>query len=229
VTHDFVSREEAASLRVCHLDRKFSAIIKPAPELRGTSMLTTRLLHKAGLIIAAAFMTFALAAKPAAAIGTDNPPAPSDSGSKKSDKKKSEKKKEEKGSNARSAAQKLADQKFLDGYRAARELILAGNYGAGIAAMHALGHDEHPDVANYIGYANRKLGNYDASKFWYEAALTADPNHVRTWSYYGMWQAEQGNRLKAEDDLAKVKLICGNTTCKEYTELKAVIDGKASY
>ena len=98
-------------------------------------------------------------------------------------------------------------REFLRGYRAARELILAGTTRAGIAAMHALGHDEHPDVANYIGYANRKIGNYEQSKVWYEAALKADPNHIRTWSYYGMWQMEQGNRLKAEDDLQKVKLF----------------------
>ena len=128
---------------------------------------------------------------------------------------------------ARAAARRR--EKFLRDYRAAREMILAGNYQGGIAAMHALGHDEHPDVANYIGYAFRKLGDYKDSQVWYEAALKADPNHVRTWSYYGMWQAEQGNRLKAEDFLAKVKLICGNADCKEYTELKAVIDGKASY
>jgi hypothetical protein len=44
-----------------------------------------------------------------------------------------------------------------------------------------------------------------------------------------MWQAEQGNRLKAEDFLQKVKLICGNESCKEFIELRAVIDGKASY
>ena len=60
------------------------------------------------------------------------------------------------------------------------------------------------------------MGNYEQSKVWYEAALKADPNHVRTWSYYGMWQMEQGNRLKALDDLQKVKLICGNTDCEEY-------------
>ncbi len=125
--------------------------------------------------------------------------------------------------------QQLAQEKFLRDYRAARQMILAGNYQAGIAAMHALGHDEHPDVANYIGYANRKIGNYEQSKIWYETALTADPNHVRTWSYYGMWQMEQGNRLKAEDFLQKVKLICGNTNCEEYRQLKAVIDGTGSY
>ena len=95
--------------------------------------------------------------------------------------------------------------------------------------MHALGHDEHPDVANYIGYANRKMGNYEQSKIWYEAALKADPNHTRTWSYYGMWQMEQGNRLKAEDFLHKVNALCGNTDCQEYIQLKAVIDGTGSY
>jgi hypothetical protein len=44
-----------------------------------------------------------------------------------------------------------------------------------------------------------------------------------------MWHAEQGNRLKAEDYLQKVNLIGGTETCKEFTELKAVIDGTASY
>ena len=52
---------------------------------------------------------------------------------------------------------------------------------------------------------------------------------MRTWSYYGMWQMEQGNRLKAEDDLQKVRLLCGTTDCTEYKQLKDVIDGKATY
>ena len=107
--------------------------------------------------------------------------------------------------------------------------VAQGQYEAGITAMHALGRDDHPDVANYIGYANRKMGNYDQSKIWYEAALKSDPNHVRTWSYYGMWHMEQGNRLKALDNLQKVQLICGNTSCEEYRQLKDVIDGTASY
>jgi tetratricopeptide (TPR) repeat protein len=192
-------------------------------------MFVSRVLHHVAVFGTAALLMFAIGGKPAAAVGTDNPPPASDS-SKKSDKKKSEKKKKGDKSGAISTDQKkLADAKFLEGYRAARDLILAGKYEEGIAAMHALGHDEHPDVANYIGYSYRKLGDYDQSKHWYELALVADPRHVRTWSYYGMWQAEQGNRLKAEDFLQKVQLLCGNTSCKEYVELKAVIDGKASY
>ena len=185
-------------------------------------MTPTQAFRRVTVFAAAALLVTAVSFKPVAvyAAGTDTPPAPTDDG----------KKKKKKGSSViEQQEQQLAQEKFLRNYRTARELILAGDYKAGIAAMHALGHDEHPDVANYIGYANRKMGNYEQSKIWYEAALKADPNHTRTWSYYGMWHAEQGNRLKAEDYLAKVNALCGNTSCKEYVELKAVIDGKASY
>lgn len=185
-------------------------------------MTPTRFLRLFSIAATAALLVTGAAMKPIYAAGTDNPPTTDD-----------DKKKEKKGSAIEQQEQKLAQEKahekFLRGYRAARELILAGDYKAGVAAMRALGRDDHPDVANYIGYANRKMGNYDQSKIWYEAALKADPNHTRTWSYFGMWHMEQGNRLKAEDFLAKVNALCGNTDCKEFVELKAVIDGKASY
>jgi tetratricopeptide (TPR) repeat protein len=185
-------------------------------------MSLTQALRQIGVIAAAALLVTAVSIKPVPvhAMGTDTP-YPTDDGKKKKDKKD--------GSAIEQQEQKLAQEKFLRDYRAAREEILAGDYKAGIAAMHALGHDEHPDVANYIGYANRKLGNYEQSKVWYEKALAADAGHVRTWSYYGMWHMEQGNRLKAEDFLAKVNALCGNTNCEEYRQLKAVIDGRASY
>ena len=185
-------------------------------------MTLTQVLRRAGVFAAAALLVTALSIKPVTvfAMGTDSPP-PSDDGKKK---------KKKKDQNViEQQEQQLAQEKFLRDYRAARQLILDGQYEAGITAMHALGRDDHPDVANYIGYANRKMGDYDQSKIWYEAALKADPNHVRTWSYYGMWHMEQGNRLKALDNLQKVQLICGNTSCEEYRQLKDVIDGKATY
>jgi tetratricopeptide (TPR) repeat protein len=184
-------------------------------------MTLAKVLRHAGVFAAAALLVTAISIKPVTvyAMGTDSPP-PSDDG----------KKKKKKDNNAiEQQEQQLAQEKFLRDYRAARAMILDGNYQGGISAMHALGHDEHPDVANYIGYAYRKLGDYNDSKIWYEKALAADPNHVRTWSYYGMWQMEQGNRLKALEDLQKVQLICGNTSCEEYRQLKDVIDGKATY
>ena len=119
---------------------------------------------------------------------------------------------------------------FLAGYHAAYSLIYdKGDYVSGIAALRTLGYDDNADVATLIGYASRKLGRYDDAKAWYERALAADPNHAVTWSYYGMWHAEQGNLLKANDDLEKVRLICGNTDCREYRLLKDVIDGTATY
>jgi len=119
---------------------------------------------------------------------------------------------------------------FLGGYHLAYALIYdKGDYIAGIAKLRALGYDDNADVATLIGYASRKLGRYDEAKRWYERALAADPDHAVTWSYYGMWHAEQGNLLKAKDDLEKVRAICGNTECREYVMLKNVIDGTATY
>ncbi len=118
---------------------------------------------------------------------------------------------------------------FLDRYHTAYALIYdKGDFEGGITALRAMGYDDNADVATLLGYASRKLGRYDDAKYWYDKALAADPNHALTWSYYGMWQAEQGNLLKAKDDLEKVRLICG-TECKEYVALKEVIDGTRTY
>src|SRR5579864_101296 len=121
-------------------------------------------------------------------------------------------------------------EKFLNGWHKAYALVYdEGDYVGGIAALRAMGYDDNADVATLLGYASRKLGRYDDAKYWYDKALAADPNHALTWSYYGMWQAEQGNLLKAKDDLEKVRSICGNTECREYVALKEVIDGTRTY
>jgi tetratricopeptide (TPR) repeat protein len=134
------------------------------------------------------------------AAGTDTPPSPPPSDSDKS-KSKNQKK------------------SFLDGYKGAYAAIYQRHdYAAGIAQLRALKRDDHPDVANLIGYSNRKLGNYEESKAWYEAALKADPSHVRTWQYYGLWQLEQGKQAQAKVHLDKIALLCG-TSCPEYRSL----------
>jgi tetratricopeptide (TPR) repeat protein len=125
--------------------------------------------------------------------------------------------------------EKKTEQQFINGYKAAHATIYKHHdYAKGIDMLKALGHDDNPDVANLIGYSSRKLGRHEDSKIWYERALAADPTHSRTWSYYGMWHAEQGNLLKARDHLAKVEGLCG-TQCREYIELQGVIDGTRVY
>jgi tetratricopeptide (TPR) repeat protein len=171
-----------------------------------------------GILGAVALLSLALLPGQAFAIGgeTASPP-PQDSKAKSKKKQSGDQKQDKKSQND-----------FLDGYKAARALVLDGKYEDGIKAFHALGHDSHPDVANYLGYASRKMGQYDKAKYWYEAALASDPKHTRTWQYYGLWHLEQGNRLKAEDHLEKIQLICGNRTCDDYTSLKAALEGQSS-
>jgi len=125
--------------------------------------------------------------------------------------------------------EKKSEQEFLDGYKQAYQLIYRDkDYEGGIAMLRTLGHDDNADVANLIGYSSRKLGRTDDAKLWYEKALDADPNHTRTWQYYGMWQLEQGNRLKAEDNLEKIRAICGED-CDDYKTLRDAIAGNATY
>jgi len=159
-----------------------------------------------------AMIATALAAAPvikAYAAGGDNPapPASDGKGKKKDDKKSS-----------------LDDPRFLAGYHTAYTTIYdRHDYAAAIEQLKALGHDDRADVANLIGYSYRKLGDYKVSQVWYERALKADPNHVRTWQYYGLWQLEQGNREQAEYHLNKIASIAG-TDSAEYRSLAEALE-----
>jgi tetratricopeptide (TPR) repeat protein len=116
------------------------------------------------------------------------------------------------------------DPAFVQGYRAAYATIYDRNdYANAIEQLKALGHDDRPNVANLIGYSYRKLGDYKLSQIWYERALKADPNHVLTWQYYGLWQIEQGNRDQAQYHLNRIATICG-TGCEEYRSLAAALE-----
>ena len=116
------------------------------------------------------------------------------------------------------------DPALADGYRVAYWTIYERNdYASAIEQLKALGRDDHPDVANLIGYSWRKLDDYKLAQVWYERALKADPNHVPTWQYYGLWQIERGNRDQAQYHLTRIAAICG-TGCAEYRSLAAALE-----
>ena len=118
----------------------------------------------------------------------------------------------------------IQDAAFAKGYRAAYATIYQGNdYAAAIEQLKALGHDDSAAVANLIGYSYRKLGDYKVSQIWYERALKADPNHVKTWQYYGLWQVEQGNRDQAQYHLSRIAALAG-TGSEEYRSLAAALE-----
>ena len=181
---------------------------------------------RAAAIAAAFLLSAALGVNGAYAVGNEGPqptPTTTPPAQPKADTKTNKKNTEDK------KKEKKSEQQFIDGYKAARAMLLDGQYEKGIAAFHELGRDEHPDVANYLGYAHRKIGQYDQSKVWYEKALASDPKHTRTLQYYGMWHLEQGNKLKAEDHLERIQVICGQG-CEDYRLLReAIVEGKTSY
>jgi tetratricopeptide (TPR) repeat protein len=118
----------------------------------------------------------------------------------------------------------IDDPKFVEGYRAAYATVYDRNdYTAAIGQLKALGHDDNAAVANLIGYSYRKLGDYKVSQIWYERALKADPNHVKTWQYYGLWQVEQGNRDQAQYHLSRIATLAG-TNSEEYRSLAAALE-----
>jgi len=167
-------------------------------------------------LLTLAMYAMALIAVPlttAYAAGGDNPSPPA---SDTKDTKKVKKKKDKSSS--------IDDPKFLEGYRAAYATIYDRNdYSSAIEQLKALGQDDRADVANLIGYSYRKLGDYKVSQIWYERALQADPDHVRTWQYYGLWQVEQGNRDSAQYHLNRIAALTG-TSSDEYRSLAAALE-----
>ena len=164
------------------------------------------------LMVTAIFLS-APALSAFAAGGGDPPsPPPPSSDSSKNTKKKGKK------------TSAIEEQRFADGYRAAYATIYdRHDFATAIEQLKALGHEDRADVANLIGYSYRKLGDYKVSQIWYERALKADPNHVRTWQYYGLWQIEQGNRDQAQYHLSRIAAISG-TASEEYRSLAEALE-----
>ena len=77
------------------------------------------------------------------------------------------------------------------------------------------------DTLNYLGFTNRKLGDYVNGEKYYLEGLALEPNHIGINEYLGELYVAT-NRL----ELAKGRLkILENCSCEEYEELKAIIDG----
>ena len=77
------------------------------------------------------------------------------------------------------------------------------------------------DTLNYLGFTTRKLGDFENGEKYYLQGLEIEPNHIGINEYLGELYVVT-NRL----NLAKERLkILENCNCKEYTQLKEVIEG----
>ena len=77
------------------------------------------------------------------------------------------------------------------------------------------------DTLNYLGFTTRKLGDFENGEKYYLQGLEIEPNHIGINEYLGELYVAT-NRL----NLAKERLkILENCNCKEFTQLKEVIEG----
>ena len=79
----------------------------------------------------------------------------------------------------------------------------------------------NPDTLNYLGFTTRKLGDYENGEKFYLEGLAIEPSHIGINEYLGELYVVT-NRIS----LAKERLkILENCNCKEYDQLREVIQG----
>ncbi len=109
-------------------------------------------------------------------------------------------------------------------YARAAELIEAEKFAEALPLLKKAetAEPDNADVHNYLGYALRKLEQYDAALKHYRIALRLEPRHRGANEYLGELYLVLGDLAKAEERLAVLDKAC-LFGCEEYTELKDAI------
>ena len=105
----------------------------------------------------------------------------------------------------------------------AREAIKAKDWKKSIAEL-TLAVRQQPanaDAHNLLAYSLRKQATPDLAQAFehYNTALKLNPKHKGAHEYIGEAYLMDKKPAKAEEHLAQLKTICGNTTCEEYEDL----------
>ena len=80
------------------------------------------------------------------------------------------------------------------------------------------------DTLNYLGFATRKLGNYEEGEKYYLLGLKIDPNHRGINEYLGELYV-----VTDRIDLAKQRLnVLKSCNCEEYSELELIIKNRGT-
>jgi tetratricopeptide (TPR) repeat protein len=106
-------------------------------------------------------------------------------------------------------------------YKLAVAEINEGHYEKAISTLKAAADKigPHPDILNYLGYANRKLGRYDTAIRYYREALAINPDHLGANEYLGELYAEIGDLDRARVQLATLDRLCA-FGCAQHEDLK---------
>ena len=101
--------------------------------------------------------------------------------------------------------------KALKRYSKAQKLLIESNKKKPLQA----------DTLNYLGFTTRKLGDYEKGEDYYLQGLKIEPNHEGINEYLGELYVVTKRIDKAKERLKVLK----SCNCKEYTELKEIING----
>lgn len=96
-------------------------------------------------------------------------------------------------------------------YTKAQKLLLKSNKQKPLQA----------NTLNYLGFTTRKLGDYEGGEEFYLQGLKIEPNHNGINEYLGELYVAT-NRIGMAKERLEVLKTCN---CKEYEELKEIIDG----
>lgn len=119
-----------------------------------------------------------------------------------------------------------ADEKVaLDAdYVAGKQAIEASNWTDAVQRMQRaeVRFPDNADLQNYLGYAHRKLGQFDLAFKHYKQALALDPRHRGAHEYIGETYLMVGDLAGAERHLAALRDIC-LLPCEEFDDLQKAI------
>lgn len=112
----------------------------------------------------------------------------------------------------------------VDKLALSRSLIAAKNYQQALIELKSVERVviDNADVNNLLGFASRKLGQYNQAGTYYEKALKINPSHLGALEYQGELFLAQKKMAPAKQNLAKLLRVCG-ASCEEYLDLKQAI------
>ena len=113
--------------------------------------------------------------------------------------------------NAKNFEKKGKTNKANKSYKKAQKLLIQSNKKKPNSA----------DTLNYLGFTTRKLGDYENGEKYYLQGLALEPSHIGINEYLGELYVATNRVNQAKERLK----ILENCNCKEYNELKDIIEG----
>lgn len=106
----------------------------------------------------------------------------------------------------------------------AARLVKAGQYGEALPLLRKAAAKDpgNADIENSLGFAYRKLKQYDAAMRHYKTALKIKPDHRGANEYLGELYLELGRLRDAEDRLKVLDAAC-KFRCEEQEDLERAI------